>query len=201
MDFNDVYNELEGYDAEQNPKAIISLSLKIYKKDINIFVPQNEIVTEDAIIRLNPVENAIQVSVQFPSPLDSNLALMWNLCKSYASMVSSLSEHSNNIPLLTLNIIPHLYKGEGFASAAAPLYFNLQASEPGMQVDSLTFTFNIDDFGIYQTDEINEALIDGEVEREIAEQERLEQIEEEKRLERELYLEKRNEMLRQQRYR
>ena len=195
MKFNDVYNAIEGYDENQSPLSITSLSLKVYKKDMNIFVSTNEIATENAIIRLKPVENNMQVSLHFSSHLDSDLRLMWTLFKSYEAMLNSLTENSNDIPLLTLSIVPKKYNGEYFASAKVPLYCNLQSSAPGLQVDTISLVFNADDFGIYKTDEIDLNQLTSEVEREIMNEEYLEQVEEQKRLEREDYLERRNDMI------
>lgn len=193
MTFEEIFAELNDASEGEKTKSLISLSYKLHKLDTNVIVPKSSLSAENAKVLLYPTENVIQVMLTFPTATDANLRLFWGTINAYFSAAESLTEESASIPVLTLNIIPKAFGGEYFAALTVPLYRNLVTAKVGNVPNAISLIFDVNSLHIYHTDEINDAMVESEVERELAEEERMETLINMREQEREELAAKRNE--------
>lgn len=188
MNIQDINVAACGLNEDGSSMSTISLAYKILNVDGSLLKTQNELFSDRANISFERVEGIIKVLLKFSSPLDYDLRILWNIINAYNSAAKKYIQTDIAIPILSLTVVPKSLNGRFFISAISPMFCCLQANNLGAQVDTICLFFDAQSFEYYETDEIDEKQIQSEVDREKLEQERIEAIDEQKKIEREEFL-------------
>lgn len=201
MDINEILEEAVGANNEGEPKSIVSISHKFYNSLTETLVTKNEYSLQKPIVDVVQTGDITQIQLSFDIFSENDLRIMWNIIQKCNEDMEKNADTAtaNEYHLIIVTIVPQKFGGREFIVASAPLFVALQADNPGEKATTLNMVFQNDDVEFFETDEINEAQIASEVAREIAEQERIEELAEKKRQEREEFLERRNKALQRMR--
>lgn len=198
---NDILRAFEGRNEEGEPNALASLSLKIYKKDVGVTVPKSRLILDTASVTIHPAGSVVKVMLHFPFSSSPQLRLMWSTVTLYFSSLAKVSEESNDVPVLFLDITSKVFNWKYFASGTVPVCASLEAEKPNEFPSAISLIYDAEDFALYESDEIDEAEIDAELMRAKYEQERIDtEADRVRALQRENE-KRRNDKLRQLRYR
>lgn len=192
MDINEIYNETIGSDENGVAKSFVSLSYKTFNENTNEIFVKNEHSMHKPVVNITSAEGITQILLQFPAAVDSDMRIAWNITQKYLSDISDTNYNEIDIPVLVLNIIPVSLNGQYYITATTPLFQFVCSDSPLSPVNSICFIFKDEDVVFYETDEISMDQIQGEIEREMNERERMEAVAERKNAEREAFLEKRD---------
>lgn len=200
MDFAEVYEEAVGLNEDGSPKAYISMTYQIYNEKTENLITKNEYSLLSPEIAINNTDIATEIQIKFDSKSEIELNAIWNVAQMCMDAILKDEQGDGDVyHVLNVNIIPVKFNGRYFIVASAPVFVSLQADSPDKKANVISAIFRNDDVIFYESDDIDMVAIESEVEREIAEQERLDAIAEQKRLEREAFEERRNQLLRQKR--
>ena len=188
--------------AEDGTSAtIVSLSHQVFDEGSNSLSTQKEHSVLNPIVNIDKLGELTRIELVFEHAGDSDLRIFWQIIKDCEDRGSCLYDEADgsDYDVIGLSLIPEAFNGQYFVSAAMPLDVSLKATEPSQPASVLCLIFNSEDVVFCATDDIDIAAIESEVERELAEEERIADIEEQRRQEREEAEERRNRLLQQRR--
>ena len=201
MDFTEIYEESIGLDTEGKAKSSVSLLHQIYNKLEDRLDTKNEYSLCNPEVALNNTEVVTEIQLIFNSPSDSDLKIIWTMIQMLnQDALTDAQTNENNYHILVLNIVPNKYNGQYFIAASTPLFVSVKSLAPNEKANIISFVFKNEDVMFYETDDIDIAEIESEVKREMLEEQRLEEVAERKRQEREEFYENRNKTIRDRRH-
>lgn len=192
---DEIIKAATGKDANNKPNAAITISNDAYALDNESTRAISSHSSHKAIINITKIKEHVMVDLVFPSELDPDLKLAWHSLETYEKMIQDLDDDSTEVPFLSLTIVPLIYQSSYYICGFTPFCWTLQPQKPGGSINTIRIVFEVSDFCLYETDEINMEEIEAEVNRKIAAEENqineMERIEEERRT----YEEQRNERM------
>ena len=187
----DILNAIQGKDENGDPKSGVSITK--YSMNASGMMKQNgdrSFSTPTANVIMNG--RFILVDLVFPKSGAGELRAAWNLLKNFGE---NQNKHLDNFEsdIFELTLIPLEYSGQYFCTFINPVFWSLQPSAPGLHADSIRMLFEKDSMSFLEGEKIDEAAMDKEIQYELREEQRINDIEEQRRIEREAYLDKMNE--------
>lgn len=200
MNINDVYEEMIGRNDDGTTKSIVSVAHNFYKANEQSVDTHNDYSSDAAEVSVIQTDSLTQIKLKFDHTSFNDLRIMWNIIQNCINEIDQAPlEDEDDFHFIAVTFIPKAFNGTQFVTASNPLFVNAVASNPNDEADSICMVFNSDNVVFYETDEIDYAEIESEVDREISEEERLEMITEEKRREKEELEERRNRLVNERR--
>lgn len=186
-----ILKSIRGKDENGDPKS--GLFISEYSMDSSGAMKQNK-ERSFATPTINILRNGdfILLDLVFPKTGAGELRAAWNFLKNFGEKQNEkLDDLEENI--LEFMIVPLEYSGKYFCTLINPIFWCLQPSAPGLQADSIRMLFERDTISFLEGEEIDEKEIEKEIQYEIREEQRLNEVAEKQRIERENYLDRMNE--------
>lgn len=189
----DRYVELSGRDAYGRPKAhVIFTYLNQYSDGTSTIL--NELtVSRKPIVNIFCHDDYVNVTLDFLSPHDADLAMVWQLLETYSRPINSvdwlpeelesgvyIDEEGNErlvfFPMLQIGLHPFNREMEFGITGMTPLFFTLQPNGPGGEPCVIQLTFHKELFFVTESDQINGVDTD-QIRQEVADEMALEMFE------------------------
>lgn len=185
----------------ENSESNSAITINLYKGDLNSenLEPAYTHTTHNPEVDIKCTGDYVIIDLLFRTEKDSDLQILWTILEKYGAMQSVRYEGEDPYACI-ITIVPKLYNGQYFINVANPLIWVLQSPKPGQPANVIRFMSTSDFLEVFETDDINLAEVDAEIEREVAEEERHLAIMAEKEAEREAFLQKRNDEFTRQRF-
>lgn len=190
IELYDILNEMKGKNEKGEAKSGVHVSEQLIDatdvvktiKEYSFTAPYIDLIVNN---------NFIIIDLIFPKDRLAELRTAWSYLKSFGEKQNEYLDGSAT-PLLEFTFVPLKYNGKYFCSVVNPVYWAMQPSAPGSQIDSIRLLFEHEAVNFFEGDEINEKDVEKEIETELKERQRMEEIESIKDAEHEEYLEKLN---------
>ena len=185
-----ILNSMQGNDEQGNPKSVVAVSENIIDvaddfikvKDFSFTTPTTNIIVNGDFIILDLV---------FPKTGASELRNAWRYLKTFGENQNKTIDGAET-NVLEFTIVPLEYHGKYFCTMINPVFWALQPSAPGYPADSIRMLFEKGAVNFLEGEEIDEKQLDKEIENDIIEEQRKFEIDEQRRVEREEYLDRIN---------
>ena len=188
-----------GKDDNSQANSAITINLYQIKDELSKLNPLYSHTAFNPAISIKNTNEFVIIDLIFNSPADSDLQIFWTLLEKYGN-TQSVTNEAEEIHLCNFVIVPKKYDGQYYIDARDPIIWTLQPIKPNQPLNIIRLLFANDSFSLYETDDIDVATIEAEVEREVEESERQILIAEEKQAERDAMLEKREAEFTKQRF-
>lgn len=167
----DRYIELSGPDDYGRPKAHVVLSYLNQYSDGTSTILHTLTIPRKPIVNIFCHDDHVNVTLDFLSPRDADLAMVWQLLETYSRPINSVDwlpeelesgiytdEEGNErmvfFPMLQLTLSPINREMEFGITGLSPLFFTLQPNGPSGEPCVLQLTFNRELFFVTESDQI-----------------------------------------------
>lgn len=167
----DIVMAASGKDDQGFNKSAVGLFFEKVDVDGNSTVI-DEVDVDRPIINIFKSFNKVQVDIIYSMKNDIDLRMMNDLLIKATSAENSVDDNATEFPLITLSVIPHEFDGEFYILCTDPIVWCLTAQDPSGELDTLRMVFDEDDFNVLATSDEALAMVNEEIETELAEEEK-----------------------------
>lgn len=167
----DRYIELSGPDEYGRAKTHVALTYLNQFSDGTSTILQELTISRKPIVNIFCHDDYVNVTLDFLSPRDADLAMVWQLLEAYSRPINSvdwlpeelesgiyIDEEGNErmvfFPMLQLTLSPFNREMEFGITGMSPLSFTLQPNGPSGEPCVLQLTFNRELFFVTESDQI-----------------------------------------------
>lgn len=184
----EILNATKGKNEKNEPQGGVCVSEQLMDAADNMKTIKEYAFTSPVIdIILNG--DYIIFDLTFPKTSAGEMRVLWNYLEGFGKNQNKHFEGLDT-PILDFVIVPIKYSGQYFYTLVNPIYWAMQPSMPGSQIDTIRMLFEKEALNFFEADAIDEREIENEIEKEEYELQRLEEIENRKEAEHEEYLKK-----------
>lgn len=186
----DILNAIQGKDEKSEPKSGVAITE--YIMDVTDSLKQErERTFATPSVNIVVTENFILVDLIFPKSGAGELRTAWRCLKDFEEKQNELLAEEDDA-ILEVTLVPLEYSGQYFCTLINPVFWSLHSSSPGLQSDTIRMLFEKEALSFLEGEKIDERLVRKEIEDEMNEEQRKREVEEQRRLEREEYLDRMN---------
>lgn len=171
MDMMEALNYTCGLDEDNTPKSGFTILNGIIKE--GIFNQLDELTTFGPEIAVWRMGDFIYIDFKFRENDHYNLKRMWEILEEYGIKANAFNEKDTEISACGITIVPIEFEGLFFLQAKQPVFWGLTPREKDDETSILRTVFDVDDFELFQTENLDIATVKANVEREIEERENM----------------------------
>ena len=171
VSIKDIIMAASGKDEQGYNKSAVGLFFERIDIDGNSTVI-DEVDVDKPIINIFKSFNKVQVDIIYSYKNDIDLKMMNDLLIKATNAENSVEDNASDFPLISLSIIPHEFDGKFYILCTDPIVWCLTAQDPRGDIDTLRMVFDENDFNVLATDDEALAMVNTQIEEEIAEEER-----------------------------
>ena len=162
-----------GKNEDGTPNAAITIAVDEYSFPKNTARSVLNYSSYKPIINIQKHYEFIQIDLCFASKVDNDMKVIWNHVEKFGQMLDNVNAETDDIPFLTLTIVPIEEQGRYYITATNPIFWCLQPTKPGADSSVLRILFRTENVGFYETDEIDSYEVEANVQRSVVEHERV----------------------------
>ncbi len=179
MLYDEITAAIIGKDDKGLPKCAISVDKYIF--DVITREPSSSVSRHltNVSVNLTKIPSTdrfyIQADFTFPTSINFELKLFWELLQEYGTEVGALTEKSSEVPQIFFTLVPISYEGKYYVLSSAPLFWGLIADKVDKTPDTVRVLFDAENVSIFETNSIDYEKIVQIVDEEITAEEKAEQ--------------------------